>query len=413
MVQYPGRVYSKPEFTALPPCIFSGAEFALMPSRDEPFGLVAVEFGRKGALCVGSRVGGFGHMPGWWFTVEAVTSKHLISQFNTAISAALSSNYHTRATMRAWSKLQRFPVAQWVEDLEKLQTSSVELSMAGRFRGERLSKLVKRGSQYFHSRPTSSGSTLRDSTMPSTLPSPGFPAPTIQSDNTSSRVMTPRGSPHLLAVPGSSASTTRGVTRSSTPSSLNLPTFPFLDNPPPPPTRRGSSSLSPSLMSSPPGSPNSSPTQTVFGSSDIRHLGAAARSSSNLSLTAVASAHSEAALLQNAAPIFLDSKNIYYNQFSQKLDKLATKQSTGSMLIEEYLVESERDWFNKYHRASLAPRVLSTNGDKSAEFFELLGDDYEAPRGVKMLMQKKIGTWYIYSYLLALVRITHLLIDHG
>jgi hypothetical protein len=32
---------------------FSGAEFALIPSRDEPFGLVAVEFGRKGALGIG------------------------------------------------------------------------------------------------------------------------------------------------------------------------------------------------------------------------------------------------------------------------------------------------------------------------------------------------------------------------
>lgn len=55
MELYPGRVFSKPEFTALPPFIFSGAEFSLIPSRDEPFGLVAVEFGRKGALGVGSR----------------------------------------------------------------------------------------------------------------------------------------------------------------------------------------------------------------------------------------------------------------------------------------------------------------------------------------------------------------------
>lgn len=70
MKQYPGRVFSKPEFTALPPFIFSGAEFALIPSRDEPFGLVAVEFGRKGALGVGSRVGGLGQMPGWWYTIE-------------------------------------------------------------------------------------------------------------------------------------------------------------------------------------------------------------------------------------------------------------------------------------------------------------------------------------------------------
>jgi alpha-1,3-glucan synthase len=46
--KFPSRVYSKPEFTALPPFIFSGADFALIPSRDEAFGLVAVEFGRKG-----------------------------------------------------------------------------------------------------------------------------------------------------------------------------------------------------------------------------------------------------------------------------------------------------------------------------------------------------------------------------
>lgn len=65
MELYPDRVFSKPEFTALPPYLFSGADFALIPSRDEPFGLVAVEFGRKGALGVGSRLGGLGLMPGW------------------------------------------------------------------------------------------------------------------------------------------------------------------------------------------------------------------------------------------------------------------------------------------------------------------------------------------------------------
>lgn len=36
--------------------IISGAEFALIPSRDEPFGLVAVEFGRKGALGIGGMI---------------------------------------------------------------------------------------------------------------------------------------------------------------------------------------------------------------------------------------------------------------------------------------------------------------------------------------------------------------------
>jgi alpha-1,3-glucan synthase len=55
MEMYPKRVFSKPEFTILPSYLFSGTDFALIPSRDEPFGLVAVEFGRKGALGVGSR----------------------------------------------------------------------------------------------------------------------------------------------------------------------------------------------------------------------------------------------------------------------------------------------------------------------------------------------------------------------
>lgn len=127
MKKYPGRVYSKPEFTALPPFIFSGAEFALIPSRDEPFGLVAVEFGRKGALGVGSRVGGLGQMPGWWYTIESTGSKHQLHQFKMAISGALKSDYETRATMRARSAKQRFPVAQWKEDLGILQSTSIKI----------------------------------------------------------------------------------------------------------------------------------------------------------------------------------------------------------------------------------------------------------------------------------------------
>lgn len=63
-------MYSKPEFIALPPFIFTGAEFVLIPSRDEPFGLVAVEFGRKGALGVGARVGGLGQMVSKEFAMD-------------------------------------------------------------------------------------------------------------------------------------------------------------------------------------------------------------------------------------------------------------------------------------------------------------------------------------------------------
>lgn len=79
----------KPEFTSLPPYLFSGADFALIPSRDEPFGLVAVEFGRKGALGVGARLGGLGLMPGWWFPVESISTNHMISQLQKTIVSDL------------------------------------------------------------------------------------------------------------------------------------------------------------------------------------------------------------------------------------------------------------------------------------------------------------------------------------
>jgi len=41
MELYPDRVYSKPEFTALPPYLFSSADFTSIPSCNEPFGLVS------------------------------------------------------------------------------------------------------------------------------------------------------------------------------------------------------------------------------------------------------------------------------------------------------------------------------------------------------------------------------------
>ncbi|KAJ5949119.1 hypothetical protein N7454_000703 [Penicillium verhagenii] len=127
MEMYPGRVFSKPEFTILPPYVFSGADFALIPSRDEPFGLVAVEFGRKGALGIGSRIGGLGQMPGWWYTVESDSARHLLHQLRTAIESALDSSNEVRGEMRANSAKQRFPVLEWVQKLEKLQRTAMEI----------------------------------------------------------------------------------------------------------------------------------------------------------------------------------------------------------------------------------------------------------------------------------------------
>ncbi|CED84497.1 modular protein with glycoside hydrolase family 13 and glycosyltransferase family 5 domains [Phaffia rhodozyma] len=128
MEMYPDRVFSKPEFTALPPYIFSGADFALIPSRDEPFGLVAVEFGRKGALGVGARLGGLGLMPGWWFPVESDTTKHMLSQLTKTIKLALKSTEEHRAILRARSGVQRFPVIEWRQRTEDFHKRSIRIS---------------------------------------------------------------------------------------------------------------------------------------------------------------------------------------------------------------------------------------------------------------------------------------------
>ncbi|CAH7686420.1 hypothetical protein BY996DRAFT_4584668 [Phakopsora pachyrhizi] len=128
MELYPGRVFSKPEFTSLPPFVFSGSDFALIPSRDEPFGLVAVEFGRKGALGIGSRLGGLGLMPGWWFPVESDSTAHMHSQFIKAIKSAMSSSEEDRALLRARSLHQRFPVLEWRFKLQDMHLRAIKAS---------------------------------------------------------------------------------------------------------------------------------------------------------------------------------------------------------------------------------------------------------------------------------------------
>ena len=59
---------------------------------------------------------------------ESAVSKHLIKQFKQAIQAALASEPAVRAQMRARAAKQRFPVAQWVEDLSLMQDTSIKIN---------------------------------------------------------------------------------------------------------------------------------------------------------------------------------------------------------------------------------------------------------------------------------------------
>ncbi|CAI7610059.1 unnamed protein product [Penicillium glandicola] len=503
MKVYPGRVFSKPEFTALPPFIFSGAEFALIPSRDEPFGLVAVEFGRKGALGIGARVGGLGQMPGWWYNVESISTSHLLMQFKLAIEAALNSKTATRAMMRARSAKQRFPVAQWVEDLEILQTTAIAVH-------EKMAK-----THNTNTRPgTSSGfSTLSGTMTPpmsqlmSGLPSPGINSFTHSRDssysfNQMNNLATPKKvsysadpNPDDTEKPKSGLSRSlslgvrsgpghagrrRGRTGENIPEGdedaegddssdedsshgddeytltpaqveagrraqaaqkerpLNIPSSP---------RRFSQDSLHPRFMvplESPasPGTPPSSeslllPPQTLGQSNRFS-------SASVLSLDSVVGNKTDFKL-QKVDPFFTDSTGEYYRTFDRRLDNLNGSNSESQLCIEEFLIKSEQQWFDRFRNARLgrnksptpsiryssrgksptpsmrnsrntdtpdtmfyADDASNVNSDEEHQLQDdefLLGKDYVPPTGLKKWMQIKIGDWPVYSIFLALGQI--------
>lgn len=493
---YPGRVFSKPEFTALPPFIFSGAEFALIPSRDEPFGLVAVEFGRKGALGIGARVGGLGQMPGWWYNVESTSTSHLLMQFKLAIDAALNSKTETRAMMRARSAKQRFPVAQWVEDLEILQSTAIAVH----------EKEISKG----HGRPmTSSGTStpngpLRSLNMGmnpmSPLPAPGMNAALQHSRassyssfnqvsdlgsqriysreiNTSEVELPKSGLSRSLSLgvrsgPGHRSRRGQGQTEGAIAESEDdsdaveetddeeerahsvygddeyTMTAAQVEesrraqaaqrdvisysSPMSTPRRRPSDeSLHPRfhLAPSSPGTPPAADQLLL----PPRPLGESHRYSnaSVLSLDSVVGGKKDFKL-QKVDPFFTDGTGEYYHNFEQKLQSLNGSNSEGQLCIEEFLVKSEQEWFDRFRDAKLGrfksptPSIfrsrnnaspagesyndglshiaLSDEDDSDDDEF-LLGKDYVPPTGLKKWMQIKVGDWPVYSIFLALGQI--------
>ncbi|KKY24110.1 putative alpha-glucan [Phaeomoniella chlamydospora] len=512
MKLYPGRVYSKPQFTALPPFIFSGAEFALIPSRDEPFGLVAVEFGRKGALGVGARVGGLGQMPGWWYTVESTTTTHLLHQFKLAIDGALASKQETRAMMRARSAKQRFPVAQWVEDLEILQSTAIRIHHkegAKASHGDRLSNASGFGTPrgmstpplLSHSRNSSYadlnrlsavGPQSRNTIVYTRDPSPGAYDEKPKSGLSRQLSLGVRSGPGHLAPPERRGRRRlRRQTPSAVPESDNeigatatdyeddsdedvIPSYYGDDEytltpeqieasrrmdqmqqegmPPLPPVNRDflsprKSSFGPPDGSTlhrvpPPYSPGPPSQPGTPGAEDgllppARPFAGRGDSANRLSSASVLSLDSVVGdkkdfNLQKVDPFFTDSTGEFYNNFEKRLDNLNGGNSESQLCIEEYLVRSEKKWFERFRNArlgrhqspapSLFPRKGSrapspagsifnedlsgsgsgSDGNKEGSLGDefLLGKDYVPPTGLKKWMQLRIGDWPVYSIFL-------------
>ena len=137
--------------------------------------------------------------------------------------------------------------------------------------------------------------------------------------------------------------------------------------------------------------------------------------------------------LQKVDPFFTDSTGEYYNIFEQKLQNLKGSNSESDFCIEEFLIKSEKEWFERFHDAKLgrlkspAPSVFrdkqgsvsvasredgsSFNAESSHEHGSevddefLLGKDYSPPAGIRLWMQIRIGNWPVYSIFLALGQI--------
>lgn len=127
--------------------------------------------------------------------------------------------------------------------------------------------------------------------------------------------------------------------------------------------------------------------------------------------------------LQKAEPSFTDATGFYYNVFNTMLHDLNAKSSEGPLCIENYLVKSEKEWFNRlwvikmgksngstpaflnlptWADVPASPRYTkSLEGGNQDQF--PLQNGYLPPTGLRKVFLRRIGDWPIYSFFLAFV----------
>ncbi|KAJ3903941.1 modular protein with glycoside hydrolase family 13 and glycosyltransferase family 5 domains [Lentinula edodes] len=381
---YPDRVYSKPEFTALPPYLFSGADFALIPSRDEPFGLVAVEFGRKGALGVGSRLGGLGLMPGWWFPVESTSTAHMLSQLTKTVKLALKSTEEERAILRARSALQRFPVVEWrqrTEDFHKRSiTVSRNLSGANAWResdcnseGARPMVDTDDWDPVNQSYPLQPEWDNRSSMTSASLASPVAPNSPGSPGRWSQDTLTPNAAPRLLQPDGyrSSYSTENGeVDYFSHPNASlehNRSYGDFLEKANRVIGRDHRYTPDPFLDG---------------GVTPSRPFGLHSRISSVESISSIVDEKSNSPL-NKAIASFTDSDGGVAADFIQKLQALNAKNSEHELSIEKYLMKSEEAFFGKVKKDKLSSAASIRSSQRDSVFGTPSPSIYSRPESPK------------------------------
>lgn len=105
-------------------------DYCIMPSRDEPFGYVDIEFGWYGAVIVGALRGGLGKLPGFYFQIfNADSAAHMQAGLRSAIAMAMECDDQTFNEMSRACRRSTFPVAEWQDELLHLYSAAIRNSV--------------------------------------------------------------------------------------------------------------------------------------------------------------------------------------------------------------------------------------------------------------------------------------------
>ena len=154
-----------------------GADFCLMPSRDEPFGYVDIEFAWHGALLVGAQAGGLGKVPGFYFLARNRENlDHLREELRTAVAKAMNADLDQLHSMAEEAISCTFPLDAWQRRLR----SAYQMVLA---QGE--NSWHEESVQTPDGSPTSSKLDIEKS--PSDLGDPGFSMESMESSDSPAR----------------------------------------------------------------------------------------------------------------------------------------------------------------------------------------------------------------------------------
>lgn len=336
--------------------------------------------------------------------------------------------------MRARSSVQRFPVAQWIKDLETLQSTSIEMHQRVA-RRPRMSLSIP-GTGFSTPSLWPSTPTAVSTANSSRAPSPDRRRITRMSRYPETEPPTPGGSSGMPSLPVTALSTA-APSRAHSPERRPHTSGRSSGNATPvtnrPAYRQGSLSnlLGSRLMAlteieKRSGSmngivedrrdneadtlrgDNTDSSRDSNGSSEIPNTERlqeilAHENLSTLTLDTVAAGRKDFKL-QNVDPFFNDPSGRYFERFEKHLDQHIENLSSDKLCVEDYLKKSEKDWFGKFYNAKLGKAPGKNSSENSTDEFQL-GHDHVAPKLLRKWLQRKVGDWPIYTFLLALGQI--------